>query len=54
MDETNKLLKELIKINAEISNQNLEIITKLDIIRMNTYNTSKNTFKWEYKPEDNY
>ena len=44
-NKTNELLQQLININAEISNQNLEIIRLLDITRQNTYNTSRNTSK---------
>ena len=37
------LLKDIKNNTAEVSNQNLEIIDKLEIIRVNSWNTSKNT-----------
>jgi len=47
-----ELLEKLVTINAEISNQNLDIITALqesnkllDTIRSNTFKTSKNTYE---------
>ena len=46
-NKTNKLLEKIIV-------QNTKIIELLDVIRQNTYNTSKNTYQWEYKPKDTY
>ena len=39
-----ELLEKLVNINAEISNQQLELIDKLELIRGNTMNTAKNTY----------
>ena len=46
-NKTNELLNKIIV-------QNTKVIEILDVIRMNTYNTSKNTYDWEYKSKDNY
>lgn len=40
-----ELLEKLVSIAAEISNQNLDIIDKLDLTRVNTMNIAKNTRK---------
>lgn len=38
-----ELLEKIVNISAETSNQQLEIIDKLNMIRINTMNTAKNT-----------
>lgn len=40
-----QLLEKIAISNAEISNQNLELIDKLELIRVNTMNSAKNTRK---------
>lgn len=36
--------KKMINISAEISNQQLEIIDKIELIRINTNNVARNTY----------
>jgi len=40
-----ELLEELVNINAGISNQQLDLLDKLEYIRRNTLNTSNNTYE---------
>jgi len=48
-DKIVELLEKLISINANISNQQLDLLDKLEIIRGNTMNTTKNTLAIEKK-----
>lgn len=42
--KTNELLEKSINIQAELSNQNLDIIAGLEILRVNTFDIKKNTY----------
>jgi len=46
-DKIVELLEQLISINAEMANQQLDLLDKLELIRNTNYNIQKNTYNWQ-------